>query len=168
MRSMTAFARTERQGEWGSLTLELRSVNHRYLEPAIRLPEELRTLEPAVRERLCAALGRGKVDCNLRIQPPAEQGAALELDEALAARLAHLSRELDGVIYNPAPISSLELMKWPGVLRAPAPDTERLAQEAMAALEAALRRLQAKAEGHMTSEPRTSGVHTSDLPPHAE
>ncbi|MFZ0788172.1 MAG: YicC/YloC family endoribonuclease, partial [Chromatiaceae bacterium] len=66
IKSMTAFARESRNGDIGELAWELRSVNHRYLEPHIRLPEELRALEPAVRERLAARLQRGKVDCALR------------------------------------------------------------------------------------------------------
>ena len=63
-KSMTAFAREAATGDEGELTWELRSVNHRYLEASIRLPEGLRTLEPAARERLAARLGRGKLDCN--------------------------------------------------------------------------------------------------------
>ena len=66
--SMTAFTRQERSGSWGILTLELRSVNHRYLELAPRLPEELRPLEPKYREILSSRLKRGKIDCNLRLQ----------------------------------------------------------------------------------------------------
>ena len=63
--SMTAFSRREHSGNWGHLTWELRSVNHRYLEPAFRLPENLRHLEPALRERIKRSLARGKVECSL-------------------------------------------------------------------------------------------------------
>ena len=94
IRSMTSFARSESQGEWGSLQLELRSVNHRYLELNLRLPEELRALEPKIRERVNKHLGRGKVDCNVRFQPPAEQPGELTINEALVKKLAHASREL--------------------------------------------------------------------------
>ncbi len=66
IRSMTAFARQQGHGEWGELTWEIRSVNHRYLEATVRLPEDLRGIEPVVRERVNKRLGRGKIECNLR------------------------------------------------------------------------------------------------------
>ena len=65
IRSMTAFARHQEHGEWGELTWEVRSVNHRYLEATVRLPEDLRAIEPAVRDRVTQRLGRGKVDIQL-------------------------------------------------------------------------------------------------------
>jgi len=69
IRSMTAFASAETETRWGALAFELRSVNHRYLELNPRLPEELRAIEPALRERVAAKLTRGKVDVNLRFRP---------------------------------------------------------------------------------------------------
>ena len=69
MRSMTAFSRQEADTDFGSLAWEIRSLNHRYLELGIRLPEELRAMESAVRERLNARLGRGKVECSCRFRP---------------------------------------------------------------------------------------------------
>ena len=68
IRSMTAFARRDIKGEWGSAAWELRSVNQRYLETYIRLPEQFRSLEPVIRERIRARLTRGKVECNLRFE----------------------------------------------------------------------------------------------------
>jgi uncharacterized protein (TIGR00255 family) len=135
---MTAFARQEGNGEWGSLTLELRSVNHRYLEIHTRLPEELRPLEPTLRNRITERLGRGKVECGIRFS--AAQGVAGELaiDHELASQLAHASREVDALLYNPAPINSLDMLKWPGVLQTPGPDMERIKAETLVLLEAAL------------------------------
>ena len=138
--SMTAFARSESQGDWGTFTLELRSVNHRYLELALRLPEEVRQLEPRIRERLNQALGRGKVDCNVRYMAPTT-ATTLEIDRDLVAKLAHVSREIDGIIYNPAPVNSLDVLRWPGVLQLPTPEPERLHAEAMNLLDAALEEL---------------------------
>lgn len=146
IRSMTAFARRERQGEWGSITLELRSVNHRYLEVAVRMPEEVRSLEPRIRERVGKALGRGKVDCNIRYHAPADVPGELAVNRDLAAKLAHASREVDALLYNPAPVSSLEMLKWPGVLEAPEPDTERAGSELLAALDEALGELRESRE----------------------
>src|SRR5215510_9081520 len=87
IRSMTGFARRERQGTWGTLTCELRTVNHRYLEISLRLPDDLRGLDNEVRQLIGAALKRGKVDANLylKVVPGATQG--LELDEALLEQL---------------------------------------------------------------------------------
>jgi len=126
IRSMTAFARQEAQGEWGAMQLELRSVNHRYLEVTPRLPEELRAMEPKLRERINQRLGRGKVECNVRYQPPQSVAGEMSLNLELVKQLAHVSREVDGIIYNPAPINSLEVLRWPGVLETPSIDEEQL------------------------------------------
>lgn len=137
-RSMTAFARQEGSGEWGALTLELRSVNHRYLEISTRLPEDLRQLEPKLRETINNRLGRGKVDCFIRYQQPEELPGDLIVNRDLARKLAHASREIDGLLYNAAPVNSLDVLKWPGVLQTPAPDREQLQTEALALLNSAL------------------------------
>jgi uncharacterized protein (TIGR00255 family) len=138
--SMTAFARRESQSDLGAFTVELRSVNHRYLELGLRLPEEVRVLEPRIRERINQALGRGKVDCNIRYQAPAEY-AALEINRELVTQLAHITREIDGILYNAAPVNSFDVLRWPGVLQLPTPDPERLHSEALALLDAALAEL---------------------------
>lgn len=141
--SMTAFARSEARGPWGGLAWELRSVNHRYLELSIRLPEELRGLEPRVRELVGQRVGRGKVECSLRYHPEQASEPHLSINEALARQLAHASREIDGLLYNPAPVSSIEVLKWPGVLLSSRVDGEQLAAEAEQLLVAALDELMA-------------------------
>lgn len=139
IRSMTAFARQEGDGEWGSLQLELRSVNHRYLEVNPRLPDEMRQLEPKLREHIGKRLGRGKVDCTIRYQPPqANISGELNINHDLVKQLAHVSREIDGLIYNPAPVNSLEVLRWPGVMESTAVDPEQLQGAALAVLDAAL------------------------------
>ena len=138
IRSMTSFARCETQGEWGSLQLELRSVNHRYLELNLRLPETLRVLEPKIRERISKRLGRGKVDCNVHFQPPVDLPDELIINEALVKRLAHASREVDALIYNPSPVNSLDVLRWPGVMQPPELDQERLHSEALQQLDQAI------------------------------
>ncbi len=146
IRSMTAFARRESQGPWGNLTLELRAVNHRFLELSVRLPEELRAFEPMIRERIGRALSRGKVDCNVRYQSASAFPEALEVNRELASRLAHVSREVDALLYNPAPVNSLDVLKWPGVLQVPSPDPEQLKRETQAALDTALEDMRANRE----------------------
>lgn len=141
IRSMTAFAHGERHGDWGGLIVELRSVNHRYLEVFMRLPEELRPLESAMRERIGQRLSRGKVDCSVRFQSEGGSHGELRVNRDLAAKLAHAAREVDAVLYNPAPISSLEVLKWPGVLETPAPNPDVLRDETLALLDEVLQEL---------------------------
>jgi uncharacterized protein (TIGR00255 family) len=90
---MTAFASGERTTPWGTLSCELRSVNHRFLEIGTRLPEELRALEPALRERVSARISRGKLDLGMRLRAP-EGGDALHVDTAMVDQLAGVAREL--------------------------------------------------------------------------
>ena len=108
IRSMTAFASAERQTPWGTLGCELRAVNHRYLELSVRAPEELRALEPALRERVGARIQRGKLELNLRLRAaPDSAGATLRLNAPLLEQLAVASRDLGqqfpGIIDGGAP-----------------------------------------------------------------
>ncbi len=146
IRSMTAFARRETSTEEGDLVWEIRSVNHRFSEVSPRLPEDLRSLEPAVRARITARIKRGKVDATLRFQPRAAADQPLEIDRGLATKLAQVSREIDGLVYNPAPINAFDILRWPGVLVAPQRDLERLAEAALALLDETLDELLASRE----------------------
>jgi uncharacterized protein YicC (UPF0701 family) len=86
--SMTGFARRELAGSWGTLTCELRSVNHRYLEPGFRLPEELRPLESDLRQLLTRNLKRGKVDCTIHLRGSLTAERDLRIDAAALGRVA--------------------------------------------------------------------------------
>ena len=134
--SMTAFARRETLTPWGGLVWELRTVNHRYLELSFKLPDELRVIEPAVRELLGKRLGRGKVDCHLRFV--VHEGAEGMLDEALVARLmtlAHKTQTLAAAAGGTvAPWRVVDLLRWPGVFKSAAVDAEALQQSAVALL----------------------------------
>jgi uncharacterized protein (TIGR00255 family) len=140
--SMTAFSRQEGDTEKGRLTWELRSVNHRFSEVSLRLPEELRFLEPKIRERIAKRIKRGKIDANLRlqavVQSVSDEQAALEIDTDLVAQLAHVTREIDQLLYNAAPVNALDVLQWPGVLKAPGKNTEQLAADTLALLDTAL------------------------------
>ena len=138
IRSMTAFARQECNDTWGSLTLELRSVNHRYLEISLRLPEELRVLEGKVRERLQQGLNRGKVDCQVRYQAPEHATGELQLDTILLEQLARASEQLKQYFPEQRPVSALEVMRWPGVLQMPEVDPELLHNKTLSLLGTAL------------------------------
>jgi len=115
IRSMTAFARRDAQGDWGVLTCEIRTVNHRYLEPSFRLPEPLRELENRFREQLRAKLGRGKVDVALRFQST-ETSPRLEIDESMAHAVNEAAIHINRMLDNPAHLDALDILRWPGVL----------------------------------------------------
>lgn len=139
--SMTAFATREASVDAGVIGWELRSVNHRFLEVQPRLPEALRALEPDVRERVGAVLGRGRVDCTLRFTPAAGE-TRLEVDEALAKALVEACHTVDDYITNPARLYSWDLLQWPGVVRRPGPDSDALREPVLDLLDAALDELE--------------------------
>ena len=143
IRSMTGFARTEASAPWGSLSWELRSVNHRYLEVAFRLPDELRSLEPEFRQLVAGRLRRGKVDCTVRLSWETAGGAALEVDMALAGQVLSAAEEIRKQVGGGRPPTAMELLRWPGVAREPTRDTEPLAALARETLAAALEELDA-------------------------
>jgi uncharacterized protein (TIGR00255 family) len=141
--SMTAFARRETATPWGNLAWELRSVNHRYLEVALRLPDDLRGLEPKVRESIAECITRGRVDAMLYWKPAEANAEALELNAAQLARVAQALKSLDRFGLATAPPNGMELLRWPGVLRAPTLDVEGLGRDALALLAQALDELRA-------------------------
>jgi uncharacterized protein (TIGR00255 family) len=117
IRSMTGFARRERQGAWGALICELRTVNHRYLEISLRLPEELKALDNEVRQTIGASLRRGKVDANLYLKSAAGAQRSLELDAGLLAEVLARVEQVRAQLREAAPVSPLDLLRWPGVVR---------------------------------------------------
>ena len=139
--SMTGFARREACGPWGTLVCELRSVNHRFLEAGFRLPEELRSLESELRQRLSRDIRRGKVDCTITYR--AAQGAgSLEVDPQVLERLTARLDELERVI----PVGSvnlLEVLRWPGVLKDVTAGGEELLAAARALFDGATEELKA-------------------------
>lgn len=141
--SMTGFARHEARGPWGALSWELRTVNHRYLEVSLRLPEELRPQEQAFREQIAARLARGKLDATLRLDNAAAPDPHLNVNLALAREVARAAGELAGVAPDAAPLRLGELLRWPGVVQEAPLDAAPLQTAAMAALDAALAELHA-------------------------
>ncbi len=131
IRSMTAFARREVDSTWGTLTWELRSLNHRYLETSIRLPDELRGLEQHVRERAAKSLKRGKVECNLRFRPHPLNEAPLRVNEQGIDRLLQACQLLDQRERTLAPINPLDVLRWPGVVEEPERDFASLGEQAL-------------------------------------
>jgi uncharacterized protein (TIGR00255 family) len=138
IRSMTAFARESATSEVGQLTWELRSVNHRFLEPHVRLPEDLRGLESGVRERLSARLGRGKIDCSLRFAPERANAGTLTVNRRLLEQLLGAADEVATRIGEPATPHVIDLLRWPGLLQEPEQDPDAVAGAALAVLDRAL------------------------------
>lgn len=136
IRSMTAFAAGERSTEWGVLSGELRAVNHRFLELGLRLPDELRAFEAALRERVASRVSRGKLDLVLRLRTTLA-GDALQVDEALVDNLAALAQRLDAG-FPKLQVQFTELLQFPGVLQSRGLDANALQREALAVLDAVL------------------------------
>lgn len=136
IRSMTAYATAERATDGGTLACELRAVNHRFLELGLRLPEELRVLEPVLRERISARIARGKLDFSLRLRSPEGEGG-LQLNASLVMQLSELA--LDMTARFPALRTEfIDLLQYPGVLQARSTDAEVLQTEALALLDTLL------------------------------
>ncbi len=140
IRSMTGFAASSRQFDFGRLGWEVRTVNHRYLEFSLRLPEEFRPLEPKVREILGRYLKRGKVDATLRFHPVEGAGGGVALNRDLAARLLEIHEDLATMAGSDRAVDVTQLLRWPGVV------TEELADPAPLHA-AALELLEEAAEG---------------------
>ena len=122
IRSMTGFARRERQGPWGTLTCELRSVNHRYLELSLRLPDDLRGLENDARQLLSANLRRGKVDAGVYLKGAPAGAASLEINRAVVEQVVAGAAEVSAIAGSAAgALNPLDVLRWPGVIR----DAER-------------------------------------------
>ena len=128
MRSMTAFAAAEQSlGNWLA-AWEFRSVNHRYLDLSLRLPEAFRFLEPEIRARVAETFKRGRVDLTLTLKQTGQGEAVLRLNRNLVARLLETAAEVETLSPRPlAGFSALEVMEWPGVLQEPDSDREAIA-----------------------------------------
>ena len=136
--SMTAFSRQQLEHEWGSLTWEIRSVNHRYLEPSVRLPENFRNLENPIRRQLRDKLYRGKIECLLRFRTVEANQIDWQLNLDLISQLTKANVEINNNIGGDYKLSSLDILKWPGVISDQSIDEEIFNKEAMGLFEKAL------------------------------
>jgi len=139
-RSMTAFTRQEIKTGWGILSWEMRTVNHRFLEIHVRLPEDMRVLETAVREKINSRLNRGKIDCMLRFQAVANADHTnLTLNRELIKLLLKANQEVKGMMaQQPASLNSLDILRWPGVIQVVETDPDQLQNEALKLLDSSL------------------------------
>jgi len=142
--SMTGFASAEHQYDFGRLSWEIRSVNHRYVEFGFRVPEEFRVLEPEIRRILGAHLSRGKVDATLRYIPAAATSSSnLNLNQELAGKLLSLQKELQNLSGVEQEPDLQSLLRWPGLVEEQAPDSQPLHEAALELLSKAAKDLQA-------------------------
>ena len=116
--SMTGYAIATRELAGGAMTVEIRAVNNRYLDIQFRLPEELRAVEPVLREMLAAKLTRGKIECRIAIAASASMPAAPSLNEALLQQLATLNAQVLKVFPQAGSLRAADVLRWPGLLGA--------------------------------------------------
>ncbi|MCA0893436.1 YicC/YloC family endoribonuclease [Microbulbifer agarilyticus] len=143
VRSMTAFGRGEVNYSTGTAVWEMRSVNHRYLEPHFRLPEAARALEPKLREQLRKTLNRGKLEMTLNLRATSGEAAAIEVNQALVEQLLAAAKQvspgLGGV--GSLPLNPMEILKWPGVIAEPETDAQEQANAILDGFKQALKQL---------------------------
>ena len=136
-KSMTAFARSES----GHISWEIRSVNHRYLEVGLKVPDAFRSLEISLRNKLKARLNRGKIDCQLRIGHSQASEASLSIDEKLLEDLTGALATIIPKLETVAPVNPLEVLKWPGILSEPTEDEESIKKTVVELFDSALAQL---------------------------
>ena len=139
--SMTAFARQTIECDWGTAAWEIRSVNHRYLDTNFRMPETVRDIEMELRELARKHLQRGKIDCSLQLNIATGAGK-VAIDQKLTEQYISASEQLARQMENPAPVSPLDILKWPGVLKEPEVDRDALKQALTTLFENTLVQLQ--------------------------
>ena len=143
LHSMTGVARESVETEIGTLTWEIRAVNHRYLDVQFKFPEDLRPKEQFFRQQASAALGRGKVECALYFRRAVNQDNELELDTGLVELIGHRISELTAKLPNVAAANPIEILRWPGVVIQTELDTGPLFEHATTLLDTTLTALNA-------------------------
>lgn len=133
--SMTGYARQEIKAEWGSAVWEIRSVNQRYLETYIRLPEQFRSLESVLRERLRKKLARGKVECSLRFEVNQSNQGELKINQVLAEQVIQAAKSIQDMTGS-GNINPFQVLQWPGVMEAQEQDLDSINKDLLKAFDA--------------------------------
>jgi uncharacterized protein (TIGR00255 family) len=139
--SMTAFARESTETNQGVLTVELRSVNHRYLDSNYKLPDVLKAVEPKFREQISAKLARGKLDILMRLQGRAERDTSLEINQQRLAQLVAAEASVAAAFDNALPVNTLEVLNFPGICKSDSSSDDALHESAVTLLGKALHTL---------------------------
>ncbi|ABO25355.1 YicC/YloC family endoribonuclease [Shewanella loihica] len=137
IQSMTAYARIEHKAQWGTASWEIRSVNQRYLETYLRLPEQLRSLEPVLRDRLRKRLNRGKIEVNLRYDLGEEKNNDLQLNQALASQIIQAANWVKQEA-GQGEINIVDVLRWPGVMSGSEQDMDAIGKELLSAFDSAV------------------------------
>lgn len=172
LHSMTGYAMARRESAVGTVVLEIRSVNSRFLDPQFRVSDELRPGETVVREAVTAALSRGKLDCRLFVNRSSQAAVSMQLNDAMVDQLARLDLDVRARLQQSAPISVAEVLRWPGVLQERDLSSEQvialskeLAQEALSELAAARAREGAKLKLALLERVSAMEVIAAELAP---
>ncbi len=146
LRSMTAFARVQESCDSGSITWEIRSVNHRYLEPGLKLPDEFKVLEPEIRKQLAKYLTRGKIDIGLRYKLNESDFGDIELREDIVRNLRQVEQKVLNIVHEGSKLSVSDILSWPGVIADSERDMSPLLELAEQTLKLTLKQLLASRE----------------------
>ena len=136
--SMTGYAVTTHETSSGTLTIEVKSVNSRFLDLQFRINDDLRALEPVLREAIMARLTRGKVECRLSFGRKVANGATQALNQGALDAVATLQAEIKRRFADAAPLSVNELLRWPGVIEEAEMSQETLQADVAAAMQATM------------------------------
>lgn len=139
--SMTAFARAQSEGSWGSAVCELRSVNHRYLEIRVHLPDTLFEFEQPFHDYIRQEIKRGKVECYIRFQPGELTDTPIQINHALARKITEAHRDISQYISGAITTNPMDILQWPGVLRTGSLNLEGIEEELMGLLATAVKDL---------------------------
>ena len=139
--SMTGFASQSRDYDYGQLNLEIRTVNHRYLEIQFRLPDELRSLETGLRDAIGAKIARGKVDCRIGFAPIPSAAKGLPLNDDVLKQLIKYNESIKSMLPGSAPLSVSNILNFPGIFEQDTPPVEQIAADALVLLGNALEEL---------------------------
>ncbi len=146
IRSMTAFARSRSSASFGTLIWELRSVNHRYLDIHMRLPDDFRGLEGRFREMINAAVSRGKLECTLRFKPEEASEGGIQINTDHTKSLIKACRQVNDLLHQPSEINTIDILSWPGVVQEFELDFKPVFKASEELLEQALKELIANRE----------------------
>jgi len=141
LKSMTAFARVQQSNDSGEIVWEIKSVNHRFLEPGFKLPDDFKSLEPEIRQQLGRYASRGKVDFSLRYKLNKEVVSSIQLNADLVKNLRKVEREVLTIVHEGHSLSVADILRWPGVVDEADKDFKPLHELAMLSLGEALQQL---------------------------
>lgn len=136
--SMTSFGRVEETTEFGHVIWDIRSVNHRYLDVNLRMPEEMRLLENSVRQKISATIKRGKVDCTLRFDADAGEATDIAMNRTQAGKVIEAAKSLGEYGADTGALNPIEIMRWPGVIEREPVDIDRASTTILGLLDLAL------------------------------